>query len=234
MKILIAIPTYDGKLFVEGVRCLIEEHAVAAANGDELLVKFLPSCSHPAMGRNQLAHEFMESDAERLVFLDSDLTWALGALVRVAHQPVDFVGGGYRFKFKTENYPVGWLTEKDELWSDENGLIEVASLPTGFLSLSRKVFDDFREHYGDRWFTHFDHSLYCYFSMPWVDGEMYGEDSFFCKEYRDMGGKIYLDPGLGLAHWDGNIPYPGNIGEWLKNRGQETSQSLSSPLPDRS
>jgi len=217
VKILVAVPVYDGKLFVEGVKCLLNEQAVAAANGDELLVRFLPSCSHPAMGRNQLAHDFLESDADRLVFLDADISYEPGSIVRIAHHPVDFVGGAYRYKFETENYPVGWL-DAPELWANEHGLLAVNALPGGFLSLSRKVFDDFRNFHGDRTFEHFGHEMYCYFSMPWANGRMNGEDSFFCYEYQQAGGTVHLDPELSLTHWDGNIPYAGHIGKWLKSR----------------
>ena len=217
MKILVAIPVYDGKLFCEGVRCLMDEQAFANSVGDELLVRFLPGCSHPAMGRNQLVNDFLESDAERLVFLDADITWELGDLVKIAHSPVDFVGGAYRYKFETENYPVGWL-DTPELWANEHGLLEVKALPGGFLSLSKRVFDDFRAFHGERTFEHFGHEMYCYFSMPW-NGRMNGEDSFFCYEYQQASGKVYLDPELHLTHWDMSpLPYKGHIGNWLKSR----------------
>ena len=69
MKVLVAIPVYDGKILVELVRSLLDEQAVAQAAGHEMQVRFLPGCSHPAMGRNQLVHDFMQTDCDRLVFL---------------------------------------------------------------------------------------------------------------------------------------------------------------------
>jgi hypothetical protein len=217
MKILVAVPVYDGKLPIEVVRCLMNEQAVALGSGDEIALHMLPSCSHPAMGRNQLAQQFMESDADRMVFLDADVTFEMGSLLKIAKHPVDFVGGAYRFKFETENYPIGWL-EGDELWSDELGLIEVKSLPGGFLSLSRKVFESLKAVHPEREYEHFGKKAHCYFQMPWLDGALYGEDSHFCKEWRDAGGKVFLDPELSLTHWDFNKPYLGHIGNWLKRR----------------
>lgn len=217
MKILVATPVYDGKLPVETARCLLNEQTVALGGGDDFAVRFLPGCSHPAMGRNQLAQQFMDSDADRLVFLDSDVTFEPGALVKIAHSPVDFVGGAYRYKFETENYPVGWL-DKPELWASEYGLLEVASLPGGFLSLSRKVFETLKAAHPNRSYEHFGHHSHCYFQTPFIDGFLYGEDSYFCKEWRDLGGKVWLDPEISLTHWDFNRPYPGHIGNWLKRR----------------
>lgn len=216
MKILVAIPVYDGKLPVESVRCLMEEQALALAAGDDFQVRFLPSCSHAAMGRNQLAQDFMDSDAERLVFLDADVTFEPGAIVRIAHHKADFVGGAYRFKLEDESYPVGWF--EDDLWSNEQGLIEVASLPGGFLSLSRTVFDRLKSAHPMREYEHFGKRAHCYFQMLFQDGHLCGEDSFFCKEWREIGGQVLLDPSIALTHWDFNRPYPGNIGKWLKRR----------------
>jgi len=217
MNILVAIPVYDGKLQVETVRALLNEQTVAGGAGDSLQVRFLPSCSHAAMGRNQLAQDFMDSDCDRLVFLDADVTFEPGSLVKIAHHQEDFVGGAYRFKLDQENYPVGWL-DKPELWITRSGLIEVLSLPGGFLSLSRNVFEKLKAAHPDRSYEHFGKHAHCYFQMLFTGGFLYGEDSYFCKEWRDLGEKVFLDPELTLTHWDFNKPYIGHIGNWLKNR----------------
>lgn len=219
MKIVVAIPVYDGKLPIEVVRCLLIEQAAAHVAGDELILRFLSSCSHPAMGRNQLANDFLESDADRLVFLDADVTFEVGSLLRVAHHDFDFVGGAYRYKQIRENYPVGWaLDEKNQgVPMNRAGLLLVDSLPGGFLSLSRKVFADLKAAHPERGYSHFGKQAHAYFQMPFVDGNLYGEDSYFCKEWRDTGGKVWLDPELTLTHWDFNTPYEGHIGNWLKS-----------------
>lgn len=220
MKILVAVPVYDGKLPVESARCLLDEVIFALASGDELSVRFLPSCSHPAMGRNQLADDFLKSDSDRLVFLDADVTFEPGSLLKLAHHPQDLVGGCYRFKQEVENYPIGWLPDPElkGLWSDEQGLIKVASLPGGFLAISRKAFEILREAHPEREYEHFGRKAHAFFQMPFIDGHLCGEDSFFCREWRDAGGSVFLDPDLTLTHWDFNRPYPGNIGAWLRSR----------------
>ena len=124
MKIFVAIPVFDGKLPVEVVRAILNEQTIASMSGDELSFCFLPNCSHAAMGRNQLAQNFIDSDADRLVFLDADVTFSEGSILKIARHPVDFVGGAYRYKFETENYPVGWL-DKKELWANLNELVKL-------------------------------------------------------------------------------------------------------------
>lgn len=227
MKICVAVPVYDGKLHVETVRSLLAEQSVAIWCGDAFQIRFVTGNAGIIQARNQLAHEFMESDFDRLVFLDADITFHPGSLVRLAHKSEDVVGGCYRFKMNAECYPIRFLPDPDNrgLWSNPEGLIEVESIPTGFLAISRKVFQAFRESYPDRLQTHFDHVSFSYFQMPFRDGVQYGEDYFFCKEWRELGGKVFLDPEIELTHWGFNpTPHKGHIGNWLKNR-ESPSQS---------
>ncbi len=222
MKVFVAMPVYDGKLPLETASSLLQEQLLAGQNGHELIFAFLPSCSVPATGRNALVQQFMESDCDRLVFVDSDISFPVGSLLKIAAQPAEFVGGCYRFKTEKEQYPIGWIQDRDELWSDERGLIEVATLPTGFLALSRSVFEKFKAHYTGRECNHMGHPMYGYFQMVFKDGAMYSEDTYFCKEWREMGGQVFLDPDIKLAHWDHKyVPYTSHIGGWLKSRIEE-------------
>lgn len=221
MKIFVAIPLYDGKLGIETVRCLLNEQAMALGVGDDFTVSFLSSDSGIAGARNTLAHTFMETDFDRLVFLDSDITFEPGTLIKLAHHKADFVGGCYRYKNPTEAYPINWLEDKEQkgLQANDQGLLEVKTLPTGFLALSRNVFETFRREYPERSYEHLGQKNFCYFQFIFKDGQFYGEDIFFCREWSEKGGKIYLDPELALTHWGFNpTPHPGHIGNWLKNR----------------
>lgn len=225
MKILVAIPVYDSKLYLETVRCLLHEQIAAAVNGDEINFRFLPSCSHAAMGRNQLADDFLKTDADRLVFLDADVTFTPGAISRLAHHPVPFVGGAYRYKHEPEAYPVAWLDDRAELWANEHGLLEVKTLPGGFMALSREVFERMKAADPQRTFEHGGRTMHCYFQFRYTEGALYGEDSLFCKEWREIGGQVFLDPELNLTHWDFNKPYVGHIGNWLKSRAGHPTPS---------
>lgn len=224
MKILVAIPVYDGKLQVEVVRCLLQEQLLGAANGDEVQFLFLPSCSHAAMGRNQLANDFLASDADRLIFLDADVSFERGAILKLAHRKEDLVGGAYRYKLEEESYPVGWLPDPEGkgLQANESGLLEVAALPGGFLSISRRVFEVLKA-WNPRPYEHFGKKYHCFFEMAYRESALYGEDSGFCKDWREAGGKVFLDPELSLTHWEFNRPYAGHVGKWLRGRSQKAA-----------
>jgi hypothetical protein len=210
MKISVGIPVYDGNLSAKLAACLLAETSLAHHKGDLLTVRFLPACTNLALGRNQLVHEFLESDDERLVFLDADVTFEFGELLKIAHHPVELVGGAYRMKKPNEVYPIWLLDHPAE--PGPGGLVEVGSIPTGFMSLSRDVFTKFRAGYPGREYRLGANSRYCYFQIPYCDGALYTEDAYFCKEWRAIGGKVYVDPEMSLTHWQGNIPYPGHLG----------------------
>ena len=97
MKVFIAIPAYDRKISVETARSLWNEQAVAREAGVDVQVSFAPGNSLITHARNQCVREFITSCADRLVFLDSDVAWEPGDLLKVALRPEDFVGGGYRY-----------------------------------------------------------------------------------------------------------------------------------------
>lgn len=219
MKISVSIPVYDGKLALQSVLALLTETSLAALAGDTLTVRFLPSCSNLAMGRNQLVKQFLESDEDRLFFLDADVTFEPGAIVKLAHSPYDFIGGAYRLKQDAEGYPVRFIPGTS---TAGNGLLEMDMIPTGFLSLTRNVFETFKAKYPGREYQIQGQPAYAYFQIPFKDGALYTEDAYFCREWRESGGKIYLDPELTLTHWDFNRPYTGHVGTWLRRKQAAT------------
>lgn len=222
MKIFVAIPVYDGKLQAQSVVALLQEQAMACACGDEVEYRFLPACSQIAMGRNQLAQDFLASSCDRLFFLDADVSWEPGSLLKTAHRKEHFVGGAYRYKTQPEAYPVSWLPDPQMkgLRATKTGLLRVETVPGGFLSLSRQCLEILRAMHLERSYVHQGRKNHCWYQQPFKDGQLWSEDALFCREWRDFGGKVYLDPELSLTHWDFNVPYPGHIGNWLRSRAQ--------------
>jgi len=218
MKIFVAVPVRGRELEVDAAKCLLDEQLVALLGGDEIRTVILPKCSIVYLGRNQLATDFLASDCDRLFFLDSDVSWRdPGALLKVAKAPADVVGGAYRYKQFAEAYPVGWLP-KPELWANEHGLLEVDTMPTGFLAISRAALERFAAAY-PRPYDHHGHALQAFFHAPYdpVHG-LSTEDAVFCREWRAIGGSVWLDPMIHLTHHDGGVTYRGCIGDWLRAR----------------
>lgn len=217
MRIFVAVPSRDNRVTAPMFKSLLGESEVARAAGDGFEVSFLPGCSLLPHGRNELVEQFMESGAERLVFVDDDMSWEPGALVKLAHHDADIVGGAGRAKETEERYCVTWL-DRPELWSDSRGLIEVKSLGAAFLAISRAAIERLRAAESRTYVGDLDRVVHAHFTVPFTDGRLYGEDAAFCRDWAAAGGTVWLDPEITLTHWGGNRPHKGNIGQWLKSR----------------
>jgi len=212
VKLFVAIPAGNGSLSVETARSLLNEQGAAFVLGTELHVGLLPGCSLIPHARNQLVRDFLLSDCERMVFVDSDIGWEPGQLLALAAHPEEFVGGAYRFKKTEEAYPIEWLPQEN-LYVTKDGLVEVKALPTGFLSLHRSVFTKLREAHPERSYTHMGHLFHAYFHCP--PGQ--GEDGAFCADWRALDGHIWLKPDVTLTHV-GETSFVGNFDAWFRKR----------------
>lgn len=213
--IFVAIPCYDGKVSAQTARSLLHEQAAAGLLGTELRVGFLPGCSLITHARNQLCRDFLESGADKMVFVDSDVGWEPGALLQLVSHNVDVVGGAYRLKDATEAYPVTWL-DRDELWAVD-GLLSVQTLPGGFLCISRRALEVLAAAHPDRSYEYRGAVYQGFFHAPIGGGRMSGEDAAFCMDWLEHG-EVWLDPELTLTHVGGSAEYTGRIGQWLLSR----------------
>jgi hypothetical protein len=179
--------------------------------------------------RAMLVAQFLASDASDLVFIDSDVSWERGALVTLLEKEADVVAGAYPHRVDPENYSVRWLPDAQEegLWTknpatgerEPGGLIEVEAVPAGFLRITRHALQTMVDAYPELRFA----SPSSPNGVAWAlfdshkepdNGAYWGEDFSFCKRWRDVGGKVWLDPYLKLHHV-GYKTFTGCIGQWL-------------------
>lgn len=192
--------------------------------GTSFQVLFAPGCSLITMARNSICRDFLASKSDRLVFVDSDIAWDVGSLLKLASYPVDIVGGAYRYKSKEEKYPVYFQPdEKGGISTNEMGLVEVDALPGGFLCISRGALERIKAARPERSYLWNGQEFYAYFENQFQSGYMVGEDIGFCLFAKGLGEKIYLDPALRLTHVDGSQEYPGRIEDWLREGKWKTS-----------
>lgn len=219
MHVFVAIPAYDGKITAPTLDALMAEQLLAREGDDVLDVRVLSGCSSIPAARNSLLADFEASSADRLFFLDSDIAWRAGALMRLAYAPYDVIGGAYRNKREAVAYVVRWLPEGGPLWADGWGALEVAGLGAGFLSLSRKALAAMRAAMPERVYRDGEREIYAYCDMPFADGTMWGEDLRLCELMRRAGVPIHVDPELELSHVAGpGVAFKGRLGDWLRER----------------
>lgn len=179
---------------------------------------------HVDDGRNAILRDFLKTDCTDLIFIDADVTWEPEALVKLALYDRDIVAGVYPKRSPDDDsYPVR-VDPGTALHPDSDGLVEVIGAPTGFMKIKRHVIEKFTEANKHRQFVGMGASAddaphTIIFERTYVDGHRWSGDYNFCREWRNMGGKIFVDPEMHLSHI-GEVEFSGTLGDyWRKKHG---------------
>ena len=216
-KVLIATPSYDGKLDVWYVNALTESIKAGLGSG----VLFQPIyMSYDALvqrARNDLLAVAIQNDFDDIIWIDSDMEWNPQWLLKLLSYEEDVVGGACVKKSVEEQYNV--KCKPENLITNDQGLIEIEAIGTGFLRMSKKAFTylwDNSEPY-----TSNDQDRRWAFDVKIIDGELVSEDILVCKKLVDGGFKIYLDPSMTCNHV-GSLKFTGNFEQFVEKISQQT------------
>lgn len=218
-RVMLAVPTYSGDVMAECVTGLfgaLHELLKIGVTSDFLIES--GNC-HVDDTRNSVVREFLKSDCEDLIFIDADVGFKASDVARLVSYDRDIVGGVYPKKEDELSFPV--LAE-GELWADEDGLVEVLGLPTGFLRIRRKVLEVLRDgavsFIGQNGEPEPYHVI---FERRIEAGKRWSGDYAFCRKARDAGFKLYADPEMSFSH-TGNKSWRGALGDyWRRKAGLE-------------
>ncbi|MES2196478.1 MAG: hypothetical protein V4517_18820 [Pseudomonadota bacterium] len=123
--------------------------------------------------------------------------------------------------------PVGHGAELISNYAKADGFVEVAEAPTGFMCIKRDVFRQMMESYPALNYVpdgppHPEAHLYWLFFDCMVDpdsGRYLSEDFAFCRRWRDIGGKIWVDLECKLLHL-GQHNFRGDLAESMRWQGR--------------
>ena len=190
-------------------------------------------------GRNLCASAFMNSDAEYMLFIDSDVEFTTRSVMRLMKSPHDVSLIPYPIKQKTdakfrkdfETRPDDDINTMGHLFPLEipntkdirpvDGYIEVIKGPTGMMMIKKSVFDKLKEHYKElviKQKTLMNGELidrpnyYNFFDTYWSPSKKtyMGEDFYFCQLWRAIGGKIFALCDEEISHI-GEYKYTGKV-----------------------
>jgi hypothetical protein len=209
MKIVIATPFYEMKGFSPYISSLAKTLAMLAKVGIEFDYWELSGDSYVDRARNTIARRFLDSGADHLIFIDSDMSWDLESFSNLMKAPEDIVGGAYPCKNNWEFYSVVIDTDSDgyPIVNEETGLIQAWGVPTGFMKIHRSVFERLIPHVNT--YEDGDTTFYNFFGRIVEGGKSYGEDISFCIRAGNIGIKKWIEPRCSLSHygvkeWNGN------------------------------
>jgi hypothetical protein len=190
---------------------LIETMVTLERLGIKARLQWVVGNSNLPRARNELVAEFLASDCTDLLWVDDDMGWKAGDVVRLLASDKDFIGGVGRKKTDTPDRSLEtWCARLHldrDIVQDDLGAIEVKGIGTGFVKMTRRVFEtviatdpslkrprlaSMPEAVGAQ--------FYSFFQFIDAPSGMMSEDYAFCEAWRSQGGAIWADPAIELVH----------------------------------
>lgn len=225
LRIFLAIPTGSGSIHAPCVASLLEAVPVLNAAGIRVDTCIEAGNCHVDDARNSLVRQFMQTDCTDLVFIDADVGFRSEDLLRLVRFDRDLVAGVYPKKQDDTSFPV--MTEPGKpLYAEADGCVEVMGAPTGFMRIRRGVLEKMLAKYSARSFMGQggESSLYTLlFEREIAEGRRWSGDYNFCRRWRKLGGKVYVDPTMQFTH-EGLKQWSGCLGDYWKQAHGVTAQ----------
>ena len=218
-KVFFATPAYDGNCHVFMVSSLIAEQTLLREAGIDSHWEPYAGCCYLPVARNILVDRFLKSDCTDMIFVDADIQWEPGATMKLLKHDVNFIAGLYPYKTPEIGFPCRMDKSKVD---PKTGLIEFEGVPTGFLRLTRDVFTRMNANFINmKVVDQRDNSEYiCYFDTAKLGTTWWGEDLHFCNLWRNIGGRIWVEPNITFHH-HGMAGFRGNFLEYVDVMGKE-------------
>lgn len=229
-NVYIALPAYDGTTRVETTMSLLHEADAFMKAGVSFKLNVNAGDSILPRARNMFLGDFMRrTEFTDFVFLDHDVVWPKGELLKLILQPVDFAAGVYPKRSDPLEFAVRFIEDRELLVADpKHGLLEVEGVPMGFVRLTRRCVEALYAKYWGLAYNERnlpeDFRPLALFDFQLCQGEYWGEDFVFCKRWREMGGQVWVDPDINFQHV-GYKRFEGKLADWLAGRMTDTQRA---------
>ena len=204
-RVHICMPCYGGMLTEQTFMSFIKWSNTARQLGLEWTIETMTNESLITRARNTLTAKFLvNNESTHIMFIDADIGWEPWHLLVLLNRDVDVIGGLYPMK----SLPIKWCVNGfDGAEQGADGLQEVTKTGTGFLLIKRHVFDKLNTHPAVKPFkndiglpVNLDPYMKTYFDTAVRENRYYSEDWMFCENWRDIGGKVWVDKRVLLRH----------------------------------
>lgn len=204
-KIHFAMPCYGGMLTEQTFMSYIKWANTARQLGIDWTMETMTNESLISRARNTLVAKFLGStDSTHLMFIDADIGFEPWHILAMLNHDKDVIGGLYPMKTLPVKWVVNGFPGAEE---GPDGLQEVSKAGTGFLLMKRHVFDKMVNHPAVKPFNNdigldpvFNKHMKTYFDTAVRENRYYSEDWTFCENWRDLGGRIWVDKRVLLRH----------------------------------
>lgn len=204
-RVHICMPCYGGMLTEQTFMSYIKWANTARQLGLDWTIETMTNESLISRARNTLTAKFLATpNSTHLMFIDADIGWEPWHLLVMLNRDVDVIGGLYPMK----SLPIKWCVNGfDGAEEGPDGLQEVTKTGTGFLLIKRHVFEKLNSHPATKPFNNdigldpaLNPHMKTYFDTAVRENRYYSEDWTFCENWRDLGGKVWVDKRVLLRH----------------------------------
>lgn len=166
--------------------------------------------------RDEVIDLFLQSNATRLFWIDSDMVWEPEQFMRLLalSQYRDVICAAYPAKKEQPTFYVNWEPEAG-LKQGEYGLLEINGIGLGFTVMSRRVVEELAANADKVIDDVSQREMAAVFRIGQTPTRRrQGEDMAFFADIRALGYKVLLDPTVDLGHI-GTKEYRGAIKDAL-------------------
>ena len=224
--IFVATPCFGGQVHQRYMQCVSLLMQYGAAHGIRVSVELLGRESLITRARNMEVSKFMDSEtATHLLFIDSDIGFEIRQVLRMLEFDRDVVAGMYPLKIidwddearrraeagvPLDYAAIRFVGKPVEPLAREGAFVEGEYAGAGFMLIKRNVIARMFEAYPNLHYkcahnctdTYLSPNQYALFDTM-IDeetGEYLSEDYAFCRRWRKLGGKVWLDTESRLVH----------------------------------
>lgn len=215
MRIYLGIPMYGGAHGLT-VSCLLASQKHLLERGHEVVTDIVAGGSILPKVRNGIVKRFLDSNADVLVFIDSDMVWEPPTLQKLVEAPFDVSVANYR---KRSN-EVAWLADSMMVGAMHGGSEwhQTRRAGTGLMAIRRRTLAEMVERYPHLTYEDHGEQIPCLFDFQLDGGQYHGEDYTFCRRLESIGGQIFILADAYVGHV-GTTVYAGNYHEFLTSQG---------------
>ena len=203
--IMVMMPCYGGKIFLETVESLLELQREGIENGIDILYHFDHRCSLISQGRSVMSTKVYESDETwtHMLWVDADVGFCMDDVWKLLASDKDIVGGLYPLK----SFPIKWASTPYPTINghhEDRKLVRTDYIANGFMMIKREAFKIMYEHYKEELtFSYWDEDYVDLFQTI-IDKERNNlyltEDYAFCKRANDIGLTTWIHNDVLLSH----------------------------------
>jgi hypothetical protein len=195
MKIMLAVPTYDGKIGIKSAFEFASLSLVLQKLDIGLELAQVSGCAIVSKARNLLVTQFMKSDCTHLLFVDADVNWTASNVLQLVGKNKDIVSGLYPSRVEGK----GVFLQVHEAQTD-TGLLRVLAVGAGFMLIARYVLQAMMDKRPELAYKDGDQTHYALFDCAVRDAKYIGEDYNFCHRAVENGFNIFVDQANVLGH----------------------------------